>query len=561
MQLPDPTAEPISTERIIISTNDGWYVHTNPDDQGRVIATTREKREATVFVKEVFEHHVALKDEARGMYVRAHAGGNSFLLADATVRQAHELYVEGDAEFGRSLKTAGGWYWSAIGGGGSSVDAVVRHALSHESFHFEPTATSGGGVVGGGGGDVIGYLPPAGLVRMEGWALADDHGPRPMLSVTLMDAETQFVQDRARLQANVEYCRQHGVDFVRILSEVDWPGKEANPRDVAQTVETVRFIWSLGMRVELTIFGSHSRIPRSEKMNWTRELSRALRDANLVEALALVEFINEAGGARVSAEECVEGLHVVQEFLPTVPKATSAPYDRDASTTTGFGERSEEYKNFMRAPATIATPHLDRGVNSAEGEYRICRQGWNAMMMGYPWGNNEPAGPWASAQNDGVMQNPDMQRVHANGTWLQRGAFHCWHVDQGVGMRTDAPLWEAPGLPGLSAVRAILPRDIANFQAKNWHWSDNPVESLRGVRDGNPSAPVRTHGLVDGGRVVLHILGNDHGAELRARSGMRLTRHSWDGVQYVAAEELEVRSGQQFFAPPAPDQIYVGRFL
>ena len=417
--------------------------------------------------------------------------------------------------------------------------------------------------IGGGGSssNTIGYVPPAGRMRQEGWALADDNGPRPMLSATLMDAETQFDQDRPRLAANVDYLVSHGVDFARILSEVDWPGKEANPRRAEQTVETVRFMWERGLRTELTIFGSHSQIDRAVKMDWTRVLCRALRDANLVEALALVEFINEGGGARVGPDECLEGLRIVQEFLPTVPRATTAPYDRDAPATTGFGERSEEYKEFMRPPATIATPHLDRGVNSTEGEYRICRQPWNALMMGYPYGNNEPAGPWASAQGANVMLDPNMQRVHCNGTWLMRGAYHCWHVDQGVGMRTDAPLWEAPGLPGLSAVRAFIPRDIANFQAKNWHWGDNPFKSLRGVRDGNPRAPVRIHGLVAGDRVVGHVLGCDFGAEIEARSAMRLTLGSWDGDEYAPVHEFEVRAGQQFFAPAGPDQIFVGKFI
>jgi hypothetical protein len=421
------------------------------------------------------------------------------------------------------------------------------------------TPNAGGG---GSGSAAIGYVPPAGLVRMEGWALADDNGPRPMLSVTVMDAETQFDQDRPRLAANVDYLLSHGVDFVRILSEVDWEGKEANPRRVEQSVECIRFMWERGMRSQVTIFGSHSHIPRAEKMNWTRVLSQALRDANLVPALALIEFINEGGGARVGPDECLEGLRIVQEYLPTVPRATTAPYDRNAPTTTGFGERSEEYKEFMRSPATIATPHLDRGVNHAEGEYRICRQPWNALMMGYPFGNNEPAGPWASAQGANVMLDPNMQRVHCNGTWMQGGAFHCWHVDQGVGMRTDAPLWEAPGLPGLSAVRAFIPRDITNFKPKNWHWGDNPFRSVRGVRDGNPLAPVRIHGLVSGdGRVVGHVLGCDYGAEIQARHAMRLTLGSWDGDEYAPVHEFEVREGQEFFAPAAPDQIFVGKFI
>jgi hypothetical protein len=81
------------------------------------------------------------------------------------------------------------------------------------------------------------------------------------------------------------------------------------------------------------------------------------------------------------------------------------------------------------------------------------------------------------------------------------------------------------------------------------------------VRAGNSTAPVRIHGLIDGGRVVGHFLGNDFGAEARARSSMRLTQFSWDGSVYAPTKEFEVRAGQDFFADPAPDQIVVGQFI
>jgi hypothetical protein len=469
--------------------------------------------------------------------------------------------MDGGANGGVSFVTDHGTRVRAVNQGGSELRHDPRDSAGIDETFF-PSPAIFGGVAPPAPGQAIGYVPPSGLVRMDGWCFADDHGPRPFLIATMMDAETLYDQDLPRLERNTDYLMANGGDAARILSEVDWPGPEANARLVEQSVETVRFMWARGLRTALTVFGSHSHIPRTERSRWVDMLCRGLRDANLAEALFYIEPQNEPGGPRIGPAQLAEEAWIARGYFPHVPIALGAPYSDTASTTTGW-EESEHghaaYRAFCRAPATFCTPHLDRGTHGPDGEYRIARQMWLAMLEGFPFGNNEPAGPDASAQAPGVMQDPNMQRVHANGAWLQRAAFHCWHTDAGVGMRSSKLLEQEPGFQGLSAIRAILPPDVANFSAKNWHWGDNPVETVGGVRDGNPRGPVRTHGLVHGGRRVIHVLGNDHGCELRAREHMRLTRYSWDGTQYAPQEELDVPRDRRFVAPPAPDQVYVGR--
>jgi hypothetical protein len=469
MQLPDPGAEPLSTERIIIRTNDGYFVHTNPDDQGRVIATTKNKNEATVFVREQFEHHVAIRDEARGMYVRAHAGGNSFLLADATVRQAHELYVEGDAEFGRSLKTAGGWYWSAIGGGGSSVDAVVRHALSHESFHFEPTA---GGGVGGGGGVIT--LPTTDLDRIDGQLQIESGGGfivngRPVLPILCHAGDFFSRWSRGQQGAvsadldDIASAGYHGVRFWSTLGLDDhgggyWAGRAVGPTYTpdywAHLQAFLEAIRDRGMVCQFSL-GDTRRVAVPDLRDYA---SRAGDVVNAVgsHVVALGLEVNEdRDTGHQGASKLAEFNRWFREKCPHVLVGLSA--------FTGT-EDVDILNDYSRAPADVFVCHGYRGgkwFDKVRHIMSLVYEGKPSKRLGW---QGEPAGPGSrvSAIDNRHELDADALCAMAIMSLMTRQA---WVYFSGPGVISDEGerLQDMPGFREVPQVRTLLPADVMRY--------------------------------------------------------------------------------------------------
>jgi hypothetical protein len=364
MALPDSNAQPLSTQRIIIRTNDGFYVHTNPDDNGRVIATTQNKKEATVFVKEQFDTHVAIRDEARNMYVRAVAGGSGLLLADAQVRQTHELYEEVDAEFGRGFKTHGGWYWSAIGGGGSSVDAVVKHALSHESFHLEPAVESGQHPT------PIGNLTP---LAVEGRYFKNDAGLFDYREVSAFGLYERFRDSQHDHCRNFfRTVRSYGANSVRIILTLGgdyWqhvigltsgPDK---PNFYDSLVPFVRFAASEGFYVRVCLIGGlesfggfsreredvYSSDVHNRVVTYVQAVISRLRD----EPNVLYEVANEWNqiGMRDSDHRIVELGRLVKSLAP----------NRLMNLTNTNGPIADD-SMWAREPADFVDAHLERWI-------------------------------------------------------------------------------------------------------------------------------------------------------------------------------------------------------
>jgi hypothetical protein len=532
MQLPDPAAEPISTERIIISTNDGWYVHTNPDDQGRVIATTREKREATVFVKEVFEHHVALKDEARGMYVRAHAGGNSFLLADATVRQAHELYVEGDAEFGRSLKTAGGWYWSAIGGGGSSVDAVVRHALSHESFHFEPVSAGHGGHVGGGPVDA---QPVTQVLRRLGhrFFTADGSTPFDYREISAFALYRRWLNGE-NLDAYCAYLRRFKVNVVRVILTLSggwWEARGTNcgpsiPGFYERLPAFTTYLAQQGFYVRYCLIGGLEEFgvhPPSRGSHYTGDCHRRILGyvERVVSSLAsapnvLWEVMNEFNqiGASNAEDEIVEIARLIKSIAPHLLNLSNMN-----------GPTADETA-FVRAPADFVDSHLDRRSGIAGFEW-VKRSSESPVVdqddMVFISGEAKNFGTPAPGRRDGDDNERSTAVAFAYGATSRCKKYYTnFHYEDGL----DAKLPNAETEACLAAWMRGLDAIPIGFNGGwcNGHHGCSPFRSdiYPGHHDNEDTwrGPIRIFGLSGGdGYIGVSIREPAHGYEPPLKGG------------------------------------------
>jgi hypothetical protein len=128
-------------------------------------------------------------------------------------------------------------------------------------------------------------------------------------------------------------------------------------------------------------------------------------------------------------------------------------------------------------------------------------------------------------------------------------------------MTSDTPLSSEPGLPTLTAARALLPADLANFSAHNWHWASNPVETRPGAVAGTSDrrGTVRTIGLTHGNRRVIHAMGIPVGAELVARETMRTTLYVGTGAGYETDRlNWTWHAGESLMLGPMSDALVVG---
>jgi hypothetical protein len=509
--LPSPDEQPLHTERVILRTNDGYYVHTNPDDQGRVIATTQNRGEATVFVKEVFERYVALKDEARGMYVHAHAGGNSFLLANAQVRQANELYEEVDGEFGRALRTLSGWYWSAIGGGGSSVDAVVRHALSHESFHLESVGSSpsipapgdrprGQMQIEAGGGYHIDGRPWLPCYWHDGSLFARycNGGEQQAEAIRVLDAG-----------AEANYDGERSWDT---LDGGYWSGYHVGPRQTPDFWGKKQRWLELHKERGLKIFDSRGSM-YPDSVRDPREffhLLGQLYQAVGPEVIGVSEWCNESFGAcpddRRDPGLMRDCMSILKGYSPNTICAGSAytgmplPVDiiNDWSYDIYLQHSFRGYHWPNKVEHAWSTPYEDQPS---------CRQGFNSE----PPARN---GRWVSAMQNDHECDADFQVTLALACWMTRQGFVLFS-SPGVKPDPNVHITQIDGWREVPEARNWMPADVGRY-THIFHGGSGKQFSHYRVMDAGDGRAEHTYYQPDGRVVVLQYhQSNFDGHELR----------------------------------------------
>ncbi|HOG28636.1 MAG TPA: hypothetical protein PLN93_06395 [Vicinamibacterales bacterium] len=341
----------------------------------------------------------------------------------------------------------------------------------------------------------VGTLPraPRGRVRLEGRAFADDDGPRPALGASLLWLAWGYRHDRARLEANLRWLAERGVDFVRALGEVGgegWEDRAIDPAwpDYAAVIGGATALANrCGLRVEWTLFGGGAVRTRDAWRAAARKAVDALRP--VVAGVQFVEIQNEEQGpppdlARELAAEARHALGVEVAISGTPPAMLAALYEGSA--------------------ATVATVHFDR--RAGDDGWQSARQAWDwRNRAGAPpaFVNNEPAGIASSvrAENDPVRLASD-----ALVTWIAGGAAYVLHHGAGIhgreythptAGRRRANAWEQPALADalgiIARIRSVLPGDIAAWEkAENRGQPPDPVPPFRfpadllGARPGGP---------------------------------------------------------------------------
>ena len=338
---------------------------------------------------------------------------------------------------------------------------------------------------------------PRGRVRLDGRAFVDDGGPRPALGASLFWLAWGYRHDRDRVDRNLRWLAERGVDFVRAFAEVcgdTWSDREVRPdrNDYAETLRgSTRLAMQHGLRVEWTLFAGGCYDSPAGWLAAADTMIEALRP--VVDGVQFVEVTNE---------EQLPDRRVVREIAGRVREQLGVEV---ALTGTPAHALPPIYAG---SAATLATVHFDR--SGGDRGWLTARRSWDYWSlpdMPPAFVNNEPAGIDGSVreENDPVKLASD-----ALVTWIAGGAAYVLHhgagiygrdyVRPGVGPRLGN-VWEQPtadeALRLISRVRDVLPRDIANWtRADNLGAPPQPLPPFRFSRDQINTGALRERGLI-----------------------------------------------------------------
>jgi len=409
---------------------------------------------------------------------------------------------------------------------------------------------------------------PRGVVRVEQGLLVDAGGPFWAIGVTYMAAPWFYKFDRARLERDLAFLADHGVDYVRVLGEVGggfWRGREIDPRwpdyeSVVGGLTDLAFD-RFGLRVQWTVFGGVEASP-------TPADRQAVVD-RVVDAIAarpnkvmLLEIANEgwkngfegAGGReelKALVRRAAARLGARRAGLPVAP---TAPPSAGCDDVTAF---------YAGLDAQVATLHFSRDVSGPEREwapivepirYRPC-PGTPAVVA-----NNEPIGPRSSVESD---DDPTRLVSAALVTLLSGVPLHVLHSRAGV--RGDIDFASLPGvaatLSELQRVRPLVPRAIARATPVAADTPDALLE-LRSpvVPDIGAGPGVVAFQVVRLGEETLAVAVGVRGPlSLRARRVLSLEAHDLrtgsvvERVRVSAGEVVDLGGSDAWFVRARPD--------
>ena len=339
-----------------------------------------------------------------------------------------------------------------------------------------------------------------GPVRLEGHAFADDDGPWLSLGTTLMWALWGERHDPDRLDLNLAFAAQRGVDYIRILSMVGaqpaWQDRVIDPQwpDYWQVVDRlVARAKRHGLRLQVTVFAdAQVMMPRTaDRERWAE--AWAARVSREPERFILIETANEYWGNGIETAEDLRALTArinARTAVLTAPSATACGSMPEEVTSDAARWCVAEWMTLYSGVgvADLATPHFDRDDSKVDGLDRPIRQPWE-MQFGpasigvRAWVNNEPIGPQSSVAAD---DDPQRLAMAAAVTWLTGGAAYVYHTAGGImggnpfalARGRAANLWEVPRIEetmqAIAKIRAMLPKNLPNCSPKNAHWDDAP---------------------------------------------------------------------------------------
>jgi hypothetical protein len=324
-----------------------------------------------------------------------------------------------------------------------------------------------------------GDLPPLtatfprryGLVRASGRVFVDDDGPFRPLGATLFWALSGWRTEPDRVMQNLEWLARHGVQYVRILGQVDWPGQEIDPTwpDYESTLSAFleaaynRF----GLRTEITLVGGGAFDP---SLLASKVVSAVRGREHMVLHLEVAnEYFQNFPDER-QMRAMADILHQLPNLL-----APSSPHNGDSVILRTL---------IPSGPYQMATIHKER--TEGDFDWRFVRQNWDFRDLQWPTSNNEPKGPMSSVSHCEDPLRLAMDR--AVGILCGVGAY-VLHNGNGVTGRVDpvhnrqANVWELPNADAIydavAGVDSVITPGVENWGNANDGWGPPlPVHPL-----------------------------------------------------------------------------------
>jgi len=363
-----------------------------------------------------------------------------------------------------------------------------------------------------------------GVVRAEGRSFVDDGGAFYPLGHTFFWALRGWKFERERVKANIDWLALQQFDYVRILCEVGWPGNEIDPRWPDFKVllgELIDYIYTRGMRVELTLFGGRLPVDQMQVARDVVDVVNAGRNHKVIH----FEVANESYNNLPDLDLVKRIGRFIKDNTPNLV-ATSASPD---------GNSPEILKDVADVPssANMATFHVNRKVDTPDWHWRVVRQAWDFRDIPFPLSHNEPIGPMSSVNECSHPQHLAMLR--AVGILCGFGAF-VLHNSSGIfGVLNDHPVggrrypnvWETPNIEAIvKAVRDVvkyLPERLSDWGKQNNHWPTHPFPVKGYWPDGDSEGVVRNYAGVQGGQFICMPIGLKNRGQFTAKQPCRIT--------------------------------------
>lgn len=329
--------------------------------------------------------------------------------------------------------------------------------------------------------------PRTGLVRAEGRAMADAAGTWLPIGASYFAAPWFYRHDRARLERELAFLADYGVDYIRVIGTVGtehWEGREIDPGwpDYAEVVAGLTDLAydRYGLRVQWTIFGDAQVVvpdpaKRAALVDRFAEILRAR-----AHKVQVVEIANEAWQNGFPGEAGRQELRALARRLRDRLVAQGTPL-LVAASAPGPAFTCDSWQALYRDLDTgLATIHFERDTSAPAGVWHPVKDPWRYHQCeGLPavGSNNEPIGPGSS-----VVEERDALRLVTQAAVTFIGGLATYVVHSDAGVRGDQPFVEMPRiedtLEGLRALARTLPPETPNGTRLDLRSPDAPLRAV-----------------------------------------------------------------------------------
>lgn len=389
-------------------------------------------------------------------------------------------------------------------------------------------------------------------------SVADESGIFHPLGVTLFWAVWGWKFDRDRFKKNVEWLRSYGLDYARILCQVNWPDQPIDPDwpDYSQLLgEVIDYLYDQnGLRSELVIIGDGPRDPMDV--------------ANKV-----IAVVTAGRAHKVMMIECSNEGKLDLDTLKTMGRLVRANTSNLVSlTSVGYVGGEDDVTNATaEAGVQVITVHIDR--SGGDNKWRQVRQGYDFRGYHAVVASNEPPGPQSSVDtNDSPLQ---LALMRATGV-MGGGAMYVLHIAAMVKGQVDAAhgrpanVWEVANIDAIiKAVRDVdklIPNGVEDWGKSSVHGGDNGVVTPAGPialvpdriwSDGYDHGVCRAYGADNGSQFIEMLLGVLKTVTVTARQSLRNVK-VFDPVTQAQVFDFGTMSAGQTKELPGRDDTMVG---